>query len=352
MGSERILIVGLNPALQRTVTLPSLTVGTVNRGSSVEIGIGGKGQNLLVASSFQIPDLNLDVQFPNLRLIQFLGSSYEGKALEKMLEDVGGPNALITHHFQGRCRSAITLIDSGKTNGEATEIVEPSQRMSQEDIIAILDKAKEAYPMGAKVRAVAVMGSMPSGCPIGLYGEIIKVTCDENSIVLLDTTVGLPECFQQCSNVGCQVLLKVNARELCAISHLQRGASSEAEEPTPVDLIRLGARHLFEKFPNLSGIAVTDGAFPGYLLTNDSRCWSFSLPPLPSPPVNPIGAGDTVASGTLLRLATGAPLHECFAWGLACGAASCLTNSCATFEVGMAETLFPLISTTELTFTI
>jgi len=98
-------------------------------------------------------------------------------------------------------------------------------------------------------------------------------------------------------------------------------------------------------------VAVTDGPYPAYLvpLAVDGAAVGapqlqqqhtvFPTPPLPRPLANPIGAGDAVASGTLLRwcdtvpaapaattAGTVAELTEAFAWGLACGAASCLTT--------------------------
>lgn len=38
-----VVVIGLNPALQRTITLPRLEAGEVIRASSSKIGIGGKG---------------------------------------------------------------------------------------------------------------------------------------------------------------------------------------------------------------------------------------------------------------------------------------------------------------------
>jgi fructose-1-phosphate kinase PfkB-like protein len=73
---------------------------------------------------------------------------------------------------------------------------------------------------------------------------------------------------------------------------------------------------------------------------------------LPRPLANPIGAGDAVASGTLLRWCDTVPaapaattvgavaeLTEAFAWGLACGAASCLTTENSVFALDDALAL-------------
>ena len=51
-GNRRVVVVGLNGALQRTIVFAppkGLKVGDVNRASSVGAGIGGKGQNVCVA---------------------------------------------------------------------------------------------------------------------------------------------------------------------------------------------------------------------------------------------------------------------------------------------------------------
>ena len=40
---KKMLIVGLNPALQRTISIPKLALDDVNRATKVYVGIGGKG---------------------------------------------------------------------------------------------------------------------------------------------------------------------------------------------------------------------------------------------------------------------------------------------------------------------
>lgn len=46
------LVIGLNPAFQRIITLPSFQVGGVNRASSVTKDVGGKGQQVAKALHF------------------------------------------------------------------------------------------------------------------------------------------------------------------------------------------------------------------------------------------------------------------------------------------------------------
>ena len=88
-----------------------------------------------------------------------------------------------------------------------------------------------------------------------------------------------------------------------------------------------------------------------------------SVPELPRPMRNPIGAGDAVSSGTLLgwcgakvlplspkNNGKGADLgisikdkweqiRDAFSWGLACGAASCMGDANSVFLLDEAEAL-------------
>jgi hypothetical protein len=83
-GKSRMnsLVIGLNPALQRTVSISGLTAGAVNRGTSVRVGIGGKGQDVVVAAASMKAN-------PMPQLLQFLGQGAEGDALAGLLNHLG-----------------------------------------------------------------------------------------------------------------------------------------------------------------------------------------------------------------------------------------------------------------------
>ena len=86
----------------------------------------------------------------------------------------------------------------------------------------------------------------------------------------------------------------------------------------------------------------------------------FTVPPLPKPMRNPIGAGDAVSSGTLLGWCGAKTLpspvnsedprtnivdewnqiSNAFSWGLACGAASCMGDANSVFILEEAESLY------------
>lgn len=89
--------------------------------------------------------------------------------------------------------------------------------------------------------------------------------------------------------------------------------------------------------------------------------WRFHLAPLPRKSLSPIGAGDAVAGGTILHWNGDVPttslgsiaafrgtvncnendesLINAFAWGISCGAASCMTSTNSVFELADVQSI-------------
>jgi len=225
MKQRDVLVVGLNPALQRSVTLPSLVVGAVNRGASVQIGIGGKGPDVVVAAASM-------AAVPQPVLLQLLGKGAEGDTLLGLIKAVQ-PHTFVNSlsvRTQARCRTAITLVDASRQ--EATEIVEPSGTTSAEEVAMLLLAVERQY-FQDKAGGVALMGSMPPGCPPTLYADVLQRVVDARSKVLLDTATGVDEALRVCRDVGCAALLKVNARELCALAGMPAATAGQPRPRTP-----------------------------------------------------------------------------------------------------------------------
>lgn len=170
-----VLVVGLNPALQRTLELGGLHIGEVNRAQQATIGIGGKGQNCVTAISL----LMSKTMDEKITLAQFVGSGVEGDLLLELLREKPFDESLTTR-LAGPCRTAITLADT--SSGEATEVVEPSSPCSPDDVVSLLAAVRQTYSQ-TKVKAVSFMGSMPPGCMQELYSEILSLCADENTKV-------------------------------------------------------------------------------------------------------------------------------------------------------------------------
>jgi len=196
------------------------------------------------------------------------------------------------------------------------------------------------------------MGSLPPGVPADAYAAIAARAAAPRTRVVIDSVVGLAPLLAALADRGCvDVVVKVNARELSSLL----GEPLEAGSDSAGAADAAGLAALVERKMHTIGKAAfvcwTDGPF-GAGAYDAAACtrWAFSMPPLPRPVVSPIGAGDAVAGATLSAWlkddADGgqpAPLRA-FRFGLACGAASCLTPDNAAFDVATATALYEGIS--------
>ena len=106
-----------------------------------------------------------------------------------------------------QCRTCISLVDS--SSAETTEIIEPSEAVSPEEVAVLLKSLSAAYK-DSKAGGAAVMGSMPPGCRAQLYADIIRATSDAQSKVLFDTVTGLSEALSVCATMNCKAFVKVD----------------------------------------------------------------------------------------------------------------------------------------------
>lgn len=254
----------------------------------------------------------------------------------------------------------------------ATELVENSGTISKEEMNDLFARVEDLTKDG-KAGCLCIMGSMPPGCEADTYSELTKRLVDDGSLVLIDSVVGLDPLLETLNNIYSKetkgaAVLKLNAAELCKLANVPK---KESERVT-LDELKESTTNFVNSF-NANGLdflCVTDGKFPGYLieLGDEKRIWQMdSIDLSDRGTLYPIGAGDTVAAGTLAAWqylhsddgvvsgATGAKLSEkealwskstsdrgiqmaaAFAFGIACGSASCLKEENSVFDVNDAE---------------
>lgn len=379
------LVLGFNGALQRRVEFPStLKVGSVNRATVSSTGVGGKGQGAWLCTQ-QLRDCGVfgpDGPHRRPRLVQFVGSGDEGDALKAALRSKcpGTDEALwVTTH--GKTRICTTLVSAD--SGEATEIVEPSAPVLPAEVAALLAAVATAAAVNdGQAAGVLVMGSLPPGVPPDAYGRVIRCAAGPRSCVVVDSVAGLPDTAAAAKAAGCPILLKVNGRELLTLAGVPIPLGSDNADACAFGDVSAAAASLAAALggPRAVGcVCWTDGPFPGGALdVSSGRAWRLVVPPLPGSVRSPVGAGDAVAGGTFhawLALAASAaavpsagppeataPSSEAraagaagapaavaaFAFGLACGAASCLTAENSAFDLATALALHAQISVEEV----
>jgi len=217
---------------------------------------------------------------------------------------------------------------------------------------------------------------MPPGCDENTYAELSKRLIDDDSLVLIDSVVGVTPLLESLGSVytsGAKggAILKLNAAELCKLTNVPK----ESERVT-IEELKMSTSIFVSNYANanaLNYLCVTDGKFPGYLIElgekkDKFRTWQIdSIDLSERGTLYPIGAGDTVAAGTLaawqhlnskggvIPASTGTKLSNketlwsndkqdngirvatAFAFGIACGSASCLKQENSVFDVEDAE---------------
>jgi ribokinase len=110
-----------------------------------------------------------------------------------------------------------------------------------------------------------------------------------------------------------------------------RAVDPLAEAGVQIDVLVSSAHDAGERYqpgdiaPPPRVVARTAGAAGGSLETADGTTSTWAAPPLPGPPVDAYGAGDSFAAGLTFGLAEGRSAEEAAALGARCGAA-CLTG--------------------------
>lgn len=396
------VVVGLNGALQKRFVLPSgtsLVPGDVHRADKIQSGLGGKGQDVAVT-------LSCLEYSAGLKIAQFVGAGAEGEAVREMLEEKFGSDALdLTVRTASGMRTCTSIVSDEST----TELVEPSGVIEDVEMDTLLEKLSDCAAK-KKADALCIMGSMPPGCSEETYADIYQRVAGRRTLCLVDSVAGLkPLLKRMASSYSSQqergpVILKCNASELCRLAGVNK-PSGEADGVKQEELIDAIAMFL-KTYPDarraLTAIALTDGAHPSYLafmpVMSETEFRLFQLPvtklalkgdggdesmwgqwtesqqksakPSSPPKIFPIGAGDSVAAGTLAawKVLTAdskspsrgpATMNEeaeaalagnespatrailaAFSFGLACGTASCLNEENSVVKVSDVLEIF------------
>jgi fructose-1-phosphate kinase PfkB-like protein len=348
------LIVGLNPAYQKIITIPNLILGSVNRASEpIGITIGGKGQNVLLSSACIIQNKE---DMPCI--LQFCGKGNEGDSVIQLLSNLYNDKNKInelTIRNEGKIRTCMTLI----SDTETTEIIEPSLPILEDEVLLLLEKLNDKYK-DEKVNCICIMGSVPPGLNSDIYSNIIKKVVDKESIVIIDSLFGVNECLQTCNDIGTTTILKLNTRELLKLANIKSVDGNESSMAIEDDKIFQAIEFLKNNNKLNSGkfyVCATDGPFSSIVINmQTNKMYKIDIPNLKDSVINPIGAGDATAAGLLLKLSnkvdesltdiitgTGEQkliftdkcdelIVNSFSFGISVGSASCLSNINAYIE--------------------
>ena len=321
MSTEGVVL-GLNAAFQRRVAFEKpLVIGAVNRAAESGGGVGGKGQGAYLP--------RLPPRPGSVALAQFYGGD-AGDAWQKRCGSAPGadealdPHGLADadlHDARGRWRRDGDRGAVGGGHGERAGRAARGPRV-----------ADRAGPAGGGLAA--------AGVPADFYSTCAAATLSQGGKFLIDAVAGLEDAVAAAASVGARMVLTDHARELllAAGDPLAAGAADSVDDAART---AKAAHALADKLSSdaLAAILWTDGPHPGGALVGDA-VYALAGPSLPEfgPVLSPIGAGDT-AAGTTSQFARERRPVGAFAYGPACGAASCLTAENAVFDADVAAAI-------------
>ena len=164
-----IYTVTLNPALDKTATVPGLTVDSVNRIRDLREDPGGKGINV----SKVIAKLG-----GTSRAVALLGGSV-GEKIKAMLAEQGID--VWAFEAMGETRTNLKVVDPEL--GTHTDINEPGPEAGVAQLDAMLSALVGAIAAGD---VVVLSGSLPAGAPVGTYDAWCRACAGAGALVFLD----------------------------------------------------------------------------------------------------------------------------------------------------------------------
>jgi len=301
MGKENlkrertILVIGANPAWQKTLFFDQFAIDQVNRAVRFDAYPAGKGANFCRAVRYH--------GGCSTRLFQFVGGE-NGRRFENALRQE--KLAFESVQVEAETRCCITCLEPEA--GTMTELIEPSlpiPRTAASKLLARLEKKM------SEAAGMAICGSRPPGIEAGFYWAAAALARQAHIPVLLDVSASIEPILA----AGGLLLLKINDEEL-------RRLTGKHSVPS-------GIRCAHERWPEIV-IAVTAGADDAFLAA-DGKIRRFILPRLDSV-TNPLGSGDTASAVFFSEYLAGSPHGEAFASALAAASANCLTPCCGKFN--------------------
>ena len=296
-----ICTVTLNPALDKTVEIPDLTIDSVNRITTMRTDPGGKGINVskviskLGGSSVATGILGGDT----------------GNAIRSSLEAMGLENRF--RFVKGETRTNLKVIDP--VNHTNTDINEPGITVSEELLNEFLE---EVVGMITSGDIVVLSGSLPKGAPKDTYYTWVKACREAGARVILDADGELLAEGLKAS----PYLVKPNNHELSGLLGRNLKTPRELEQ---------AARELMNRY-GIARVVVSMGKEGALYVTGEETVYAEGLK---VPVGSTVGAGDSVVAALAVAEEGGMSLDETVRLSTATGAANvmCSGTQAAEYEV-------------------
>jgi 1-phosphofructokinase family hexose kinase len=311
-----IITVTLNPALDKTLEVPTFTPGRRHRTVDQQTMPGGKGVNVARA----IKRIGQPV------IATGLAGGATGTRIVEALNDESILNSFVRIREESRTNTAV--IDP--TTGLHTEINERGPSVSPHE----LDLFREKLLYLARGASICVFaGSLPRGVEPDTYATLIRAVRKLGVTTIIDTD-GEPLRLAVKSEPDVVSPNELEAEEL--VGHEFNDSDDRAQ--AVVEIARHGAAE--------SIMTVADGCYAQIHEGGSAALYRIQIEPLEAH--SPIGSGDAFLAGYVAsRYAERSPL-DCLRYGVACGAESTQHIGAGILEPGKVERLLEGVQTHRL----
>lgn len=308
-----ILTVTMNPAIDKTVTIPTLVRGGLNRIQTIETDIGGKGINV----SKTIRALG-----GQSVALGFAGGR-NGAFIEKTLRGMGICTAFLPVDGETRCNTKIV-----EESGAVTELNEPGPEIGEAAVEAFLQML-ETYPERAEEKTILVLsGSLPKGVEPDIYAKIIKTAHTKGSKVLLDAD---GEAFRAAIE-AVPDMIKPNRAELEAYYGVQNATLEE--------LCKMGEK-LIQK--GIEKVVISLGSEGALFLEKEKALYGKGMH---VDVHSTVGAGDAMAAALVYAAEHDLPMEQYAALAMAVSAGAVMTTGTKPPERAVVDTLLTKVELT------
>lgn len=270
---SKVLVVCLNPTFQRTMVLPHLWEGEVNRSAEHYLDASGKGMNVarVLAQSGR-----------RATLLTHLGGPRKQEMLQMIAKS--GVN-VVWADSHSPIRTCTTIIN--QEHGTTTELVEepyPVEDDTEEQILAVYDGVLP------ESQIVVFTGTRAPGYQAGLYPKMIAWAKELGKIVLLDIKgKDLVEALQYRPDI-----IKPNLSEF-ATTFMPGMVVKEQDDNEGIrEQVTRQMKDLFQKYGTKT--ILTRGNHPAWCYDGDTL---FDAPVEQVRAINTIGCGDAFTAGLI-----------------------------------------------------
>lgn len=292
-----ILCITPNPAIDRTLIVPNLTLGNVQRAQQTIVAAGGKGLNVARAIR-TLGGQSLSMGF---------AGGHSGRLLGDLAQNEGLNSSWTWTNSETRTCTILVRQD-----GDATEIDEQGLPVSTSDWKRLRKNVRKYISLAD---FVCISGSLPPDSSLDDLGELLRLLIDTGKQVWVDTS-------------GAALYAVLDFPGLCIKVNGNEMSKPLGFEVRDVQSAQRALTMLVER--NLTACAITLGA-AGALLATQAGQWYARGPKVRA--VSSVGSGDSFLGGLLNALDQGKGWSDGLGDAVAAGTANTLSPGGGRFTV-------------------